>query len=594
MDIAVNPFTTACGGGTCIQQPGTGQLLDSLGDRLMYRLAYRNFGDHEAMVANHSVANGSSVGVRWYELRGPFASGIPTIYQQGTFAPDTDYRWMGSIAMDKNGDIALGYSVSSASTFPAVRITGRTPDTTIYPLGTLAPETTMQVGGGSQTGFSRWGDYTALRIDPSDDTTFWYTNEYYSASSPGSWSTFIGSFILGPPTPDFSLSAAPTSLTVQQGQSGNASVTVGSLAGFSSSVSLSLSGCPTSGATCTLSASSATPPANGSTPVTLSVNTITTTSPGSYIITITGTSGSISHPTSVNLSVTPIPPTLNSIAVTPANPSAMAGTSVQFTATGTYSDNSTKDITTSVTWTSSSTSVATITSNSGLASALAQGTTTITAASGAISATATLSVTPVPPTLKSIAATPANPSAAVGTSVQFKATGTYSDGSVKDITTSVTWTSSSTSVATITSSSGLASALAQGATTIKAASGAILATTTLTVTAGTGTTIHDATSSPQGQTNICAFPVNVSASDGGGTLSICNGQNGQGKPGTITWKGANGNVLKQYLDLFTTHYPTTKEPFFVFTFNAGRDITVQNGYFGRAGFLITGGVVYLN
>ena len=590
-DIAVNSFNTACGGGTCIQQPGTGQLVDSLGDRLMYRLAYRNFGDHEAMVANHSVANGSSVGVRWYELRGPFASGTPTVYQQGTFAPDTDFRWMGSIAMDKNGDIAVGYSVSSATTFPAVRITGRTPDTSIYPLGTLAPETTLQVGGGSQTGSNRWGDYTALRIDPSDDTTFWYTNEFYPTSSPASWSTFIGSFTLGPPTPDFTLSAAPGSLSVQQGQSVATSVTVGSLAGYNSPVSLSLSGCPTSGASCALSSQSATP---GSAAVMLTVNTLTTASPGSYILTITGTSGNLTHTISVSLSVTAIPPTLNSIAVTPTSPSILAGTSIQFTATGTYSDNSTQNITASVTWTSSNTSVATISSNSGLASALAQGVTTITAASGQFSATATLSVTPVPPTLKSIAVTPANPSASVGTSAQFTATGTYSDNSKKDLTTSVTWTSSSTSVATITSKSGLASALAVGATTIKAALGAISGTTILTVTGGAGTTIHDATSSSRGQTNICSSPAIVASSDGGGTLSICNWQNGQGKPGTMTWKDANGRVLKQYLDLFTTHYATTREPYFVFTFNGGHDVSEQNGYYSGNGFLITGGVVYLN
>src|SRR5262249_9550690 len=91
--ISVNPVTGACSGGVCIPQVGTNQKLDSLGDRLMYRLAYRNFGDHESLVATHSV--GSPSGVRWYELRDP--GGTPTVYQQGTFAPDSNYRWMGSI-----------------------------------------------------------------------------------------------------------------------------------------------------------------------------------------------------------------------------------------------------------------------------------------------------------------------------------------------------------------------------------------------------------------------------------------------------------------------------------------------------------------
>src|SRR5205807_8425464 len=118
-------LSKACSGGTCIPQSGTTQKLDSLGDRLMYRLAYRNFGDHESMVVNHSVVAGSSVGVRWYELRSPGAS--PVVFQQGTFAPDASYRWMGSIAMDHAGDIAVGYSVSSSTIHPSIAYTGRVP-----------------------------------------------------------------------------------------------------------------------------------------------------------------------------------------------------------------------------------------------------------------------------------------------------------------------------------------------------------------------------------------------------------------------------------------------------------------------------------
>ncbi len=384
-DINVSPFNMACGGGTCIPQPGTSNQLDSLADRLMYRLAYRNFGDHEAMVVNHSVTSGSSVGVRWYELRGTFSSGAPTVYQQGTFAPDSDYRWMGSIAMDKNGDIALGYSTSSTTTYPAVRFTGRT---SAYPLNTMAPETTLQVGGGSQTGYTRWGDYTALRIDPSDDTTFWYTNEYYSNTSSGSWNTFIGSFQIVPAAQDFSLSATPSSLTVTQGSSASSQVALSSVGGFNSSVSLSVSGCPAS-TTCALP-NSATPPANGSTSLSLNISNTGSTAPGTYTIIITGTSVSTNHSTSVTLTVVPV---LTSIAVTPASPSASVGaTTVQFNATGTYSDNSSKDITSSVSWASSSSTVATI-DTSGLATTQAQGTTTITAASGSISGTTTLTVT---------------------------------------------------------------------------------------------------------------------------------------------------------------------------------------------------------
>lgn len=174
----------------CIPQPGTLQKLDALGDRLMYRLAYRNFGDHESIVATHTVVGGAgNTGVRWYEVRSP--SSAPTIYQQGTFAPDTDNRWMASIAIDHSGNIGVGYSVASAGTFPSVRYTGWEVGD---PLGTLQAETWLVSGGGSQTGFDRWGDYSAMRIDPADDCTFWYTQEYQATTDTANWNTRIGSF----------------------------------------------------------------------------------------------------------------------------------------------------------------------------------------------------------------------------------------------------------------------------------------------------------------------------------------------------------------------------------------------------------------
>ncbi len=194
--IPVAAFSAACGGGTCIPQPSTRQKLDSLADRLMYRLAYRNFGDHEALVVNQSVAAGTSTGIRWYELRNPsgstMAAGTPYAYQQGTYAPDSSYRWMGSIAMDGAGDIAVGYSVSSSTLYPSIRYTGRVPTDT---LGSLETETTVQAGSGSQLqNLSRWGDYSAMSVDPTDDCTFWYTNEYLKSSGTFNWSTWITSF----------------------------------------------------------------------------------------------------------------------------------------------------------------------------------------------------------------------------------------------------------------------------------------------------------------------------------------------------------------------------------------------------------------
>jgi hypothetical protein len=185
------PFVAPCPGTQdCIPQPATTESLDALGDRLMYRLAYRNFGDHESIVANHTVVAGSgATGVRWYEVRNP--NSAPTIYQQGTFAPDADNRWMASIAMDRTGNIGVGYSLASGGTFPSIRYTGWEVGD---PLGTLQDETFFVAGGGSQTGYNRWGDYSAMRIDPNDDCTFWYTQEYQASTQVVGWSTRIGSF----------------------------------------------------------------------------------------------------------------------------------------------------------------------------------------------------------------------------------------------------------------------------------------------------------------------------------------------------------------------------------------------------------------
>jgi hypothetical protein len=210
--INVAPFTPLCGGGTCVPQPHTTNPLDSLADRLMYRLAYRNFGTHESLVVNHSVAvNGGGGGVRWYEIQNP--SGTPTLAQQGTFAPDSSYRWMGSIAMDQAGDIALGYSVSDGvSVHPSIAYTGRVPSD---PAGTMEAEVNVVTGSGSQTNsLSRWGDYSAMQVDPVDDCTFWYTQEYMRTTGAFNWNTRIVNFKFancgGGGTPSVNLT--PTSL----------------------------------------------------------------------------------------------------------------------------------------------------------------------------------------------------------------------------------------------------------------------------------------------------------------------------------------------------------------------------------------------
>lgn len=189
--LSVAAFTEACNGGFCIPQLGTSNVVDSLGDRVMYRFAYRNFGTYESLLVTHSVNSGTVAGVRWYEIRDPEAN-PPTLYQQGTIAPDSKYRWMPSIAQDKIGDIAVGYSVSSSAMYPSIRYTGRVPTD---PLGTMEAENIIKSGGGAElAGNDRWGDYTSMTVDPVDDCTFWYTNEYYSASSIQSWRTRIASF----------------------------------------------------------------------------------------------------------------------------------------------------------------------------------------------------------------------------------------------------------------------------------------------------------------------------------------------------------------------------------------------------------------
>ena len=187
--ISVASFATACFS-QCVPQPGTTTRLDALGDRLMFRNAYRfdGFGQPEKLVLNHSISGGGGVAVRWYELRNPQS---PTLFQQGTIVPDANSRWMGSIGMDRAGNIAVGYSVSSTSVFPGVRYTGRVPTD---PLGTMQSEATIINGSGSQTGLTRWGDYSAMTIDPRDDCTFWYTQEYMQATGSFNWRTRIGAF----------------------------------------------------------------------------------------------------------------------------------------------------------------------------------------------------------------------------------------------------------------------------------------------------------------------------------------------------------------------------------------------------------------
>ncbi|HEX3427180.1 MAG TPA: hypothetical protein VHS36_00090, partial [Candidatus Limnocylindrales bacterium] len=304
--IPVASFARACNGSNCIPQPGTTQKLDSLADRLMYRLAYRHFPDgHEALVVNHSVSVGTGTSsVRWYELRNAagatLSSATPVVYQQSTLgASDGIYRWMGSAAMDQAGNIAVGYSASNSTVYPSIRYTGRLASD---PLNTMQAETVIKDGTGSQLqNLSRWGDYSAMTVDPVDDCTFWYTSEYLKTNGTWNWSTWITPFTFpncgAAPTPDFTISASPTSRTVTQGSQATFTVTVAPTGG-AGPVSLSASVLPT-GTTDSFS------PSPTSSTSTYTVTTSGTTPVGTYPITITGTStGAPTHSTSVSLTVT--------------------------------------------------------------------------------------------------------------------------------------------------------------------------------------------------------------------------------------------------------------------------------------------------
>ena len=301
--IAVSPFTAACSS-SCISQPGTGQKLDVLGDRLMYRLSYRNLGTREALVVNHSVVAGSTVGIRWYEL--DITGGTPTVRQQSTFAPaDSQNRWMGSAAMDQTGNIALGYTIGSSTTKPTIKFAGRDASD---PPNTLSMDTTMQTGTGSQlANLSRWGDYSTMSVDPSDDCTFWYTSEYLQVDGTFNWSTRVASFKFAscgpsqPPTPNFVLTASPASQTVTQGQSTTFGASVSPQNGYTGAGTYSVTGLP-DGATGTFSPTNF---SNGSGSSTLTVQTASNTPTGTYALNIVATdsTGNPVQSTTVTLNV---------------------------------------------------------------------------------------------------------------------------------------------------------------------------------------------------------------------------------------------------------------------------------------------------
>ena len=334
---ALCPSTRAC-----VPQNGVASSsnLDGIGDRLMFRLAYRNFGDHESVVGTYSVSAGGVAGIRWFELRN-VTNGPVTVYQQSTYQPDTTWRWMGSVAMDGQGNMALGFSASSSAIKPQLRYAGRL---ATDPLNTMGQgEAHLFDGTGSQSGTgNRWGDYASLTVDPVDDRTFWFTSEYYSTTATFAWRTRIGSFKLAAanpsptptatpvstptatpaatatatptatatatatptatptatatatptatptptPAPNYTLSVTPSSRSVpRRGGTASYTVTMTRTNGFNSPVTLSVAGLP-SGASASFSPNPAT------TSSTMTVTVPSTAARGTFTLTVTGVGGS--------------------------------------------------------------------------------------------------------------------------------------------------------------------------------------------------------------------------------------------------------------------------------------------------------------
>jgi hypothetical protein len=195
MPIAVSSYSLACGGfGACIPQPSAGsELLDALADRLMYRLALFDDGTTQHFLVTHSVNDTAATGARWYEFTAPSGSTTLTLAQSGQTPDDGEYRWMGSVARDTFGDIALGYSRSSATAgdFPSIYVSGQTAGESA---GTTDAEVLVKQGGGSQFSTqSRWGDYSSMALDAADHCTFWYAQEYYPADGSFAWATNLNS-----------------------------------------------------------------------------------------------------------------------------------------------------------------------------------------------------------------------------------------------------------------------------------------------------------------------------------------------------------------------------------------------------------------
>ena len=546
-NLTVNDFHDACGGGTCIPQEGTTQLLDSLGDRLMYRLSYRVYDTYSQIVANHSVQINSSdnqTGIRWYALRsdqgGPFY-----VDKESTFSPDAStYRWMGSIAQNKHGDLGLEYSTSGVTSVPGISVTGVLNGTD------SGMELGQSVYNGSdrsyQGTYSRWGDYSSISVDPTDDCSFWYTNEYVKTpvlSFDFLWNTIIGKFSVGDcsgsTSSTFSFSVvAPSSQTTTPGGSAPYTITVTPASGYNGIVNLSVdqNTCP-SGATCTLSTTTANF-STSTTPVntTLTVDTGSSTPAQSYNIVVKGTDASdssITGQTSVQLAVTDF-----SVSANPSSQTVTSGTDAVYTITANALNGFTGTVNLSVGSTCpsglvcafGSTSIAAGSSTtltvSGTDSVQSSSTFSITVTGTTSSglthtANASLTVNPPPPDF-SISATPGSETVTAGTSATYTVSITSLNGFTGSVNLNVSGfpsgaTASFSSNPTISSST---LTISTGGTT---PSGTYPLTITGTYTDTNGTLTHTTTvdltvnGTSSGDFSLSPSPTSQSVTQGSGT-----------------------------------------------------------------------------
>ena len=321
-DISVAEFSSdLCGlsSFSCIPQPGTSTRLDPLREVIMFRLAYRNFGDHQALVGNFVTdVNGNDLaGVRWFELNSPPAT-TWNLHQEGTYSPDSTNRWMGAIAMDASGNIALGYNVSDATNvYPGIRYVGRLVSD---PLGTMPQGEYTLVAGTASNGSNRYGDYSDMAIDPIDGCTFWFTGEWNASSQ---WSTRIGAFRFDAcGSTDFAMNVVPNNLAICAPSDATYAVNVAPVGGFTGDVSLAAVGNPGSA---NFSPNPVTTPGS-------SALVISGAGAGNYSFDVVGTSvvtPSLVHTETVGLDVVaaaPGAPTLTS----PANGAINVGTTPTF------------------------------------------------------------------------------------------------------------------------------------------------------------------------------------------------------------------------------------------------------------------------